>query len=323
MSHQSSVSNDPADEDLRKRFLKLLDEDEEFRQLVIAKLGLKELLDALARLEERFVQLHEEIKEILNRLDEHDRKFNEILQELREHGRRLDHHDQLLETLIQKTSHHDQLLETLIQRADEHDRKFNEILQELREHGRRLDHHDQLLETLIQRADEHDRKFNEILQELREHGRRLDHHDQRLEKVEAQLATLTNSFQKLTLSLEDESMDVVYHRLKDQTGIKIEPSILDLTPDMEIDLYGTDNGTCLIGETSIRVGPSLVEEVLIKLDKLKRLHPEYLKNQVILVVYGLRFTEGAIELAREKGVWLVTANKDFTPIVIHDLEDLT
>ncbi len=122
--------------------------------------------------------------------------------------------------------------------------------------------------------------------------------------------------------MEDEAMDVIYHRLKAQQGISIQPRILDLTPHLEINLYGTDDGICLIGENSIRVDHSLVEEVLHRAKKLHGQFANYLREKIILVVYDLQFTEGASILAREKGVWLVTAGKDATPLVIHQTSDV-
>ena len=54
--------------DMRKAFLKLLEEDEEFWYAVAAKIGLLKILE---------------------KLDSHDRKFNEILE-------RLDRHEEIL-----------------------------------------------------------------------------------------------------------------------------------------------------------------------------------------------------------------------------------
>ena len=96
----------------KKEFLKLLEEDEEFRLAVAAKIGLLEILQKLEQHDRKFNEIlerldrHEiEIKKIWEKLEEHDRKFNEILTELREHSRKL----------------------------EEHDRKFNEIFRELSE----------------------------------------------------------------------------------------------------------------------------------------------------------------------------------------------
>ena len=61
---------------LKKRILKLLEEDEEFRLAVAAKVGLLKILE---------------------KLEQHDRKFNEILERLDRHGQILLRHERILE----------------------------------------------------------------------------------------------------------------------------------------------------------------------------------------------------------------------------------
>jgi len=95
---------------LKKEFLKLLEEDKEFRYTVAGYIGLGE---------------------ILKKLEEHDRKFNEILAELRAHRQILDRHTAILEE-------HSRILEEHSRRLEEHDRKFNEIMEILRMHDNRL-----------------------------------------------------------------------------------------------------------------------------------------------------------------------------------------
>ncbi len=87
----------------KRAFLKLLEEDEEFRYSVAAKIGLLKILEKLDKHDEKFNKIlerldrHEvEIKKIWEKLEQHDRKFNEILEEIKkiwlkleEHGSRL------------------------------------------------------------------------------------------------------------------------------------------------------------------------------------------------------------------------------------------
>ena len=61
---------------LKKRILKLLEEDEEFRLVVAAKVGLLKILE---------------------KLEQHDRKFNEILERLERHEQILLRHERILE----------------------------------------------------------------------------------------------------------------------------------------------------------------------------------------------------------------------------------
>ncbi len=118
----------------KKVFLRLLEEDEEFRLAVAAKIGLLE---------------------ILSKLESHDKKFNEILEELRLHRKKLEEHDKRFEVIERKLLEHDKRFETIEKKLLEHDRKFDEILgeikriwEELRRHNEILDKHTRMLGAL-------------------------------------------------------------------------------------------------------------------------------------------------------------------------------
>jgi hypothetical protein len=85
---------------------------------------------------------------------------------------------------------------------------------------------------------------------------------------------------------------------------------------MEIDIYAADTNLCLIGEASTRVSAKLIEEVDKDIEKLCKEHPEYLKDKVIKVVYGMQVLPSAVDEARKRGIWLVTANKEVTELMI-------
>jgi hypothetical protein len=85
---------------------------------------------------------------------------------------------------------------------------------------------------------------------------------------------------------------------------------------MEIDIYATDTNLCLIGEAKTRVGVNVVEEVDKDIEKLCRRYPNYLKDKIIKVVYGMQVLPDAVDEARKRGIWLVTANKEVTELNI-------
>jgi hypothetical protein len=85
---------------------------------------------------------------------------------------------------------------------------------------------------------------------------------------------------------------------------------------MEIDIYATDTNLCLIGEAKTRVGVNVVEKVDKDIEKLCRRYPEYLKDKIIKVIYGMQVLPDAVDEARKRGIWLVTANKGITELNI-------
>jgi hypothetical protein len=95
----------PLSEEERKRFLRALEQDEEFRYAVAGLVGLTD---------------------ILKRLEQHDRKFNEIIA-------RLEGHDKKFNEVILRLEEHDKKFNEVILRLEEHDRKFAEIVTRLSE----------------------------------------------------------------------------------------------------------------------------------------------------------------------------------------------
>ncbi len=117
----------------KRKFLRALKEDDEFRYAIAGLIGYKEILDRLA---------------------EHDRKFEEIVQ-------RLEAHDRKFEEILDRLAEHDRKFEEMMERLSEYDRKFNDIVERLRIHDRKF-------EEIVQRLEAHDRKFEEIIGEMRE-----------------------------------------------------------------------------------------------------------------------------------------------------------
>lgn len=96
-------------EDLKKKFLKLLEIDVEFRYAIAGYLG---------------------FSEILKRLESHDKKFNEILSELREHRKILEDHSKILEE-------HSKILEEHSKILNEHSKALEELSRGLQALGAR------------------------------------------------------------------------------------------------------------------------------------------------------------------------------------------
>jgi len=72
----------------------------------------------------------------------------------------------------------------------------------------------------------------------------------------------------------------------------------------------------MIGEAKTRVSANLIEDVDKDIEKLCRKYPEYLRDKVIKVVYGMQVLPNAVDEAKRRGIWLVTANKELTELTI-------
>ena len=262
---------------LKEGFLKLLKEDAEFRQVVAGIIG---------------------YGDILRKLSEHDRKFNEILEELKRHREILEEHTRILEehgkVLGEHTKileEHTRILEEHTKRLGEHDRKFNEILEELKRHREVLEEH-------TKRLEKHDVKFNEVVRELRE--------------LKRDVRELRAYIERTSLTLEEEAREVIAYRLREK-GIMVELTDLVL-PGVEVNVYGCSGDICVVGEVSTRAGVSVVRRLDELVNSLLKAYPTYLRPRVIKALYTLWVTPKAVEEARERGIWLVKALKELTPL---------
>jgi len=128
-------------------------------------------------------------------------------------------------------------------------------------------------------------------------------------RMDARLSGVERTLEKLTIDVEDEARSVLKHRLK-EVGIALEPTSLSL-PDLEVNLYGASGDVCLIGEAAVRAGAGLADELLRKLDRLKRDYPDRLRGKAILAIYASLPMEDLKERARERGIWLLKATEEF------------
>ena len=118
--------------ELKKKLLKLLEEDKEFRYAVSGLVGMKTVLDEIKGIMERLEVHDRKFEEILSRLEEHDRKFEEVMA-------RLEEHDRKFEEILSRLEEHDRKFEEVMARLEEHDRKFEEILRRMEEMSARLE----------------------------------------------------------------------------------------------------------------------------------------------------------------------------------------
>lgn len=268
-------------ETFKKEFLELLDKDLEFRYAVAGFLGLSEILKRLDALAEGQVKIWEEIAAI----KEEQKSLREEQIKLRE--------EQIKLGKEQKSLREEQI------KLREEQIKLWEEQKSLREEQIRLvEEQKNLREEQIKLREEQIKlreDFNRMLEEFRVFNVRLGRVERTLEKW--------------TVDVEDEARSVVESRLRD-SGIDVRLSSLSL-PEVEVNLYGVSGEYCVLGEATVRAGAAIVDELLGKLERLRKIYPERLRRRVIPVVYACLPMEELKEKAREKNVWLLKATEEF------------
>ena len=133
------------------------------------------------------------------------------------------------------------------------------------------------------------------------------------------LNRLAASFDRLTISVEEEARDVVRQRLKEELGVDVALDRLFID-EREINLYGAKDDLCVVGEVSIRLGVRLLDELEEKIDFLKLRKPELLRAKLVKVVYADYAVPAALESAKKRGIWVLKWSGDLTQRVIHEMK---
>jgi len=123
------------------------------------------------------------------------------------------------------------------------------------------------------------------------------------------LGRVERTLEKLTIDVEDEARSFLKHRLR-ELGISVELTSLIL-PDLELNIYGVSGDVCVIGEATVRAGVSILEDLMGKFEKLKKMYPDRLRRKIILVIYASLPTAELIEEAKKRRIWLLKATEEF------------
>ncbi|MEM3081701.1 MAG: hypothetical protein QW756_04490 [Nitrososphaerota archaeon] len=163
------------------------------------------------------------------------------------------------------------------------------------------------------------RSLREGQNKLWENTNRLWENQNRLwEEVRDMRVTLNRvavTLDRLTISVEEEALSFIKHRLKTDMGIDVKLTRIFID-SREINIYGCSEDVCVVGEAAVRLGTGLVEELLNKIDLLKSRRPDLLRAKLIKAIYTDYATPDSLEYARERGVWVLKWSGDLTPMKI-------
>lgn len=87
---------------------------------------------------------------------------------------------------------------------------------------------------------------------------------------------------------------------------------------MEVNIYGAAGDLCVVGEATVRLGPTLVSELLSRIEAIKRNRPDLLRRKIVKVIYADYATPEALEAAKTAKVWVLKWDKDLTPLAVEE-----
>jgi len=294
---------------LKREFLELLEKDLEFRYAVAGYLGLSEILKRLDAIAGEQTKIWSEIARIwveIKALREEQTKIWVEIAAIREEQRNLGEEQvKLREEQTKIWSEIVAIKEEQKSLREEQTKIWGEIAS-LREEQVKLRMEQTRIWDEMAAIREEQKSLREEQVKLREDFNRMlgliDRMDNRLSRVERTL-------EKLTIDVEDEARSFLKHRLR-ELGISVELTSLIL-PDLELNIYGASEDVCVVGEATVRAGVGTLEELMGKLEKLRREYPDRLRRRIILVVYVSLPTAELVEEAKRRGGWLLKATEEF------------
>jgi predicted nuclease with TOPRIM domain len=197
-------------------------------------------------------------------------------------------------------------LSEILKRLEERDKRFEEVLTEIR--ALREDQH-KLWENQ-NRLWENQNKMWEEIRALREGQNRLW---EEVRELRRDVRDVKTTMERITLSVEEEARSFIAWRLKRELNVDVE---LDraFVDAIEINVYGAVGDLCVVGEATVRLGSGLVEDLLKKVEVLRMKRPDLLRRRLLKVIYADVAVPQALQLAQEKGVWVLKRDRDLAPM---------
>ena len=318
-------------EPIKKQFLELLDKDPEFRYAVAGYLGLSEILKRLDNLSEEQVKLREEQTKIWHEIqalreeqiklrEEQTRIWQEIAKLREEQTKTWQEIKILREEQIKFREEQTKIWKEVAGLREEQTKIWKEI-QGLREEQISLRKEQTKTWKEIQGIREEQTKIWREIGALREEQTKIWNEIQSLREdfnmmlkeirsIDTRLGRIERTLEKLTVDIEEEARSIIKYRLKKDLGLNIEINSLTL-PELELNIYGASNDTCIIGEASVRGGTRIIQELTEKIETLKNKYPEKLRKLTIPVIYVCTPLPELIEEAKKKKIWVLKATKDY------------
>ncbi len=138
-----------------------------------------------------------------------------------------------------------------------------------------------------------------------------------MKTMQTTLKEVTTTTERMALSLEEEAQQVAMYLLENNYKIQVELTTFQEN-GLELDVYGVSGELCVLGEVGVRLGSAKLNDLVTKVHYIRKTHPQLLQNQLILLLYGMRFTPQLLELAEEQKIWVITATKELTSFQIQD-----
>ena len=117
---------------LREEFIRLLEEDREFRYAVMGLLGIREIIERMDRLEQQMAENTKAIRELQRQVAEHSKAIRELQKQVAEHSR-------AIRELQKQVAEHSKAIRGLQKQVMEHTMAIRSLQEQIERMNRRID----------------------------------------------------------------------------------------------------------------------------------------------------------------------------------------
>ncbi len=135
--------------------------------------------------------------------------------------------------------------------------------------------------------------------------------------LKKETGAIRTTLERLTLTIEEEAKSVVRRRVRERLNVDVELDRI-FVDSMEVNIYGAAGDLCVVGEATVRLGPTLVSELLSRIEAIKRNRPDLLRRRIVKVIYADYATPEALEAAKKAKVWVLKWDEDLTPLAVEE-----
>jgi len=127
---------------------------------------------------------------------------------------------------------------------------------------------------------------------------------------------IRTTLERLTLTIEEEARSVVRHRVRERLNVDVELDRI-FVDSMEVNTYGAASDLCVVGEATVRLGPTLVSELLSRIEAIKRNRPSQEEDRQG-DLRGLRDPRSPGSREKKAKVWVLKWDEDLTPLAVEE-----
>jgi len=276
---------------LKEEFIKLLEKDIEFRYTVAGYLGLLEILKRLDRIEENINRIWENINKLWenqNKLIESQRNLIEIQNRLVENQNNLiENQNRLVENQNKLTENQNRLWEEIKNLREEHSKRFEKIEENI---SKLWENQNKLIETQ-----------NIILNRLY----LIENLQKRMERG------LTTTYK----AVEDAAREMFEELLINKYKIAVKIEKLKLEEIGEINIFGTTDSICFIGEIETTAEEGILHEINRKIELILKKYPDIVKDKkIIKILITGRINYELLNKAKEMNIYVILWDRELIPL---------